>query len=203
MAAALNAIRKAIAKLVTEPRTVEEAMERAKLLGEKVDLNRYSPSAVARSTSFQPAAQRGFSENMLSVVPPQGTVLIRPSEWAQHTPPLDSVKDMNIIEYLKKSLGDKRMQDFPALWINDRPSGLEAGYEGRHRMEAARQLYGDDPLPVNLVPGERFETVNHPRFGEYEQVQGQSQLSPLEYLRRQIMFGDAPIDLNPVYLKDK
>lgn len=198
----LIAIRKALQKLLSEPRTVDEAVERARLLGDQVDLSRYSPAAIARSTAFQPAARRGASENMLSTVPSAGTTLIRPSEWAARTPQLDSMRDANIIEYLKKSMQEERMHDLPALWINERPQGLEAGYEGRHRMEASRQLYGDDPLPVNLVPGERFTQKNHPKFGPYEEVQGPTKLSPLEMVRQQVMFGDRPMKINPVYLRE-
>ncbi len=196
MASPLIAIRKAIIKLLKEqgPEAIEAAQGRAQLLDSEVDLARYSPSAIARSASFKPAAQRGFSENMLTQVPTHATQLIRPSEWAEHTPQLDDVRDRNIIEYLIKSMQEKKMQDLPALWINERPgSQLEAGYEGRHRMAAQRKMFGDDPVPVNLVPGERFTEQG---------VQGPSQLSPLEYLKRQIMFGDKPFKANPVYMKD-
>lgn len=194
-------------KKLASGQEMEAAAERAKLLATQVDVDRYSPSALARAVAMRPAAQRGFSESLVSTKEPFATTLIRPSQWAEHTPPLDSVRDANIIEYLKKSIGEKRLQDLPIMWVNDRPSGLEAGYEGRHRMRALKEMYGDDPVPVNMLPGQKYEMrplTWPPKFAGTleEQVVDNNQLSPLEMLKRQILMGDKPIDVKPLWYKE-
>lgn len=199
----LDAIYKAIKKLATQPRDTEQAMERAVTLSQSVPLERFSPSAIARSTTFTPAAQRGFSESMVSSKAPVATTLIRPGEWAARTPPLEELRDARIVEQLKRSLEKDKLRDLPLLWIDEYPSGLEAGYEGRHRMRALQELYGNDPVPVNIVPGARFnmkQTKFYP-FPTREYVEEVS-TSPLQLLRNQVQFGDRPMRIKPLWIKE-
>lgn len=205
MASPLSAIFKSIKRLVANPIDQELAVERAKKLSELIDLSRYSPSAIGRATTESPAAQRGFSESMASTKRPFATALIRPSQWAEHTPPLDERRDANILEYLRKVLPEEKLKELPFLWVNDRPGGLEAGYEGRHRMRAMQDLYGDDPVLVNALRGDQFKNVelDYPKGVWDERVVDDNRLSPLEMLKREIMMGDKPISIDPLWRSQK
>lgn len=202
---ALNAILKAIKRIA--PTQVDPAMQRAEQLSQLTDLSRYSPSTIARSTTFSPAAQRGFSESLVSSRAPFGATLIRPSEWAEHTPSLTEGDD-HILEYLTQSLKKDKLKEAPILWIDEypNPSTAEAGYEGRHRMEALRRLYGDDPVLTNLIRGDRFNLVTdspyYPKGTTLREYSGPSTTSPLELLQQQIMFGDIPYSINPLWVKE-
>lgn len=180
----------------------EQAIERVKLLQDYIDPSRYAPSTLARAALEKPAAQKGFSEALGSTKKPFASTLIRPSQWAQHTPELDPYRDRNIIEYLKKVLPEEKLKELPFMWINDRPSGLEAGYEGRHRMKAMQELYGDDPVLTNLLRGDKFEMreLSYPKGMIDETAVDENRMSPLEMLKRQIMMGDKPIDINPLWI---
>lgn len=202
---ALAAIYRAIKKLASNPEAQDLASNRARTLSEQVDLSRYSPATIARATTGSPMAQRGFSEALGSTRSPFASTLIRPSQWAEHTPALDPFRDRNIIEYLKGVLPKEKLKEAPFLWVNDRPGGLEAGFEGRHRMKAMQELYGDDPVLTNLLPGQEFklQELDYPKGMWDERVQGPNRMSPLEMLRQQIMFGDKPIDISPLWVNEK
>lgn len=201
----LNSIAKAIKKLVQSRQVQDQAMSRAEQLNQLIELQRYSPGSIARATTFSPAAQRGFNEGIISTRAPFSTTLIRPSQWAEHTPPLNELQDRNILEYLKKSMQEKRMQDLPALWLNDTSKGIDAGFEGRHRMKAMREMFGDEPLPVNLIRGDKFklQEADWPKGYFHEAYQGPSEMPYEELMRQKIMFGDKPIDINPLWISDK
>lgn len=200
MPSPLNAIFKAIKKLA--PQQMDQAAERVALLSQQTPLELYSPSAIARATTFSPAAQRGFSESLVSSKAPVATTLVRPSEWAARTPSLDE-SDRHIVEYLKQSIGKDKLKDFPLLWLDQYPKGLEAGYEGRHRMQALKELYGDIPVPTNIVPGAEYRMVQTPYYPEpsREYVQ-ELAVNPLELLRRQMQFGDRPFKIDPLWVKE-
>jgi len=204
MASPLTAILKAVKKLTSEPRAVEQAMERAELLAQHTPLERYSPSMVARSALLEPAAQRGFSENLISNRAPFATTVMRPSEFLSRTPPLDTQRDELILEKLIPSIREQKLRDAPALWI-DEYIGLapQAGYEGRHRMRALQELYGDEPVPLSLIQGDRYQLSPSKWYpGEMQRDwAGSSALSPLELMQQQVLFGDRPINLSPLWMK--
>ena len=202
MASPLSLIQKALKKLA--PDAIEPAMERAELLASRTPLiDRISPSTVARAVAFKPAAQRGFSESAVSTRPPVATALIRPSDWASRTPALDEIRDKNIIEYLKQSIAKEKLRDLPLLWVDEYPTHMDAGYEGRHRMRALQELYGDEPVPVNIVRGNRYDMVQTPYYPEpVREYRDEMKLPPLDMLKQKIMFGDKPIDLKPLWMKD-
>lgn len=180
-----------IKRLTKDPREAEEAIERSRSLPEHVDPSVYSPGALARASLMRPAAQRGFSESLTSTRPPFATAKIRPSEFLDRTPPLDSARDANIVAYLKSVLPEEKLREIPQLGVEQYPKHLDAGYEGRHRMRALQELYGDDPVLLNLIKGDRFDMVNSPYYSEpVRKYVGDIQASPLELLRQRIMFGD-------------
>ena len=204
MASPLTAILKALKKLSPDPVEVEKAAERARLLSEQTPLERYSPSLVARSALLRPAAQRGFSEGLVPTREPFATTLMRPSEFLERTPPLNSEHDARIVEALMQSLQKDKLRDAPVLWIDEYPEALEAGYEGRHRMTALQSLYGDDPVPVNLIQGDQYGLRPSQWYpGQMERIpQGRLNMSPLELLRREIQFGGRPVELSPLWMRD-
>ena len=204
MASPLTAILKALKKLNLDPQEVDRSMGRAELLAEQTPLERYSPSLVARSTSLSPAAQRGFSEGLVPTRAPFATALMRPSEFLERTPPLDSGHDSRIVEALMQSLQKDKLRDAPVLWIDEYPEVMEAGYEGRHRMTALQSLYGDDPVPINLIQGDRYDLRPSQWYpGEMERIyQDRLSSSPLELLRREIQFGGRPVELSPLWMRD-
>jgi len=200
----LQKVFQAIQRLAKGTDLAEPAIERARSLPEYIDPSRYSPPALARATLQMPAAQKGFAESLVSQRPPFASTLVRPSEWAEHTPPLDSVHDANIIEYLRNSLSKDKLKELPVLWADQYPHGLDLGYEGRHRMEALRQLYGDDPVLTNLIKGDRFDIVNSPYYKDpVREYRGDINMSPLELLRQQMQFGDKPFKVDPLWMSDK
>jgi len=204
MASPLTAILKAVKKLSPDPRTAEQAMERAELLSQHTPLDRYSPSLVARSALLHPAAQRGFSEGLVPTREPFATTLMRPSEFLSRTPPLDTERDARILEQLIPSIRDQKLRDAPVLWIDEYPEGLQAGYEGRHRMRSLQELYGDEPVPINLIQGDRYDLKPSQWYpGEMERIyQDRLSSSPLELLRREIQFGGRPVELSPLWMRD-
>lgn len=205
MASPLTAILKALKKFNLDPKDVDQAMARAELLGQHTPLERYSPSLVARSTSLQPAAQRGISGGLVSTRAPFATSLMRPSEFLERTPPLDTPRDQRILEGLRPSIQKDKLRDAPVLWIDEyHPGQLEAAYEGRHRMQTLQDLYGDDPVPINLIQGDRYFLWPHPwRPGEVERhYQDRLSRSPLELLGREIQFGGRPVELSPLWMGD-
>lgn len=199
MPSPLSLIQKALKKL--SPDDLEVPMARAQLLGEQVDLSRFSPSAIARAVAMRPAAQRGFSESLVSTKAPIATTLIDPATWGRHTPQLDELHDRRIVDALKQSIQKDKLRDLPLLWLDQYPTHMDAGYEGRHRMKALSELYGNDPVPVNVVPGARYNIVQTPYYPEpsREYVE-ELTISPLELLKRQIMMGDKPIEINPLWV---
>lgn len=199
----LNQIYKAIKRLTQQP---EPAMERAKQLSELTDLSRYSPATVARSTTFSPAAQRGFSESLVSSRAPFGATLLRPSEWAYRTPALD-FGDERIVQGLQRSIAEKGLKEAPVLWFDQYPTGIDAGYEGRHRMEALKRLYGDDPVLVNLIMGDRFRHITdspyYPKGTVLREYEGPlTGMSPLELIKQRTLFGETPIEINPLWTRE-
>lgn len=204
MASPLTAILKALKKLNLDPQEVDRSMGRAELLAEQTPLERYSPSLVARSTSLSPAAQRGFSEGLVPTRAPFATTLMRPSEFLERTPPLSTSHDQRILEQLIPSIRDQKLRDAPVLWINEYPEGLQAGYEGRHRMRSLQELYGDEPVPVNLIRGDRYSVEPSEWFkGEMKRRYIEpSSLSPLELMRQRIYFGESPVELSPLWMRD-
>jgi hypothetical protein len=203
MASPLASILKAIQKLAPSPHVAEVAASRASTLPEVIDVSRYSPQALARSTLQVPAAQRGFSESIVSQKPPVASFLMRPSEFLERTPPLDTVRDARILEQLTPSIQKQKLKDLPLLWADEYPTGIDLGYEGRHRMSALQQLYGDDPVLMNLIQGDRFNMVNSPYYSHpVREYASPATLSPLEMLRQQMMFGDSPVKINPLWVKE-
>ena len=204
MASPLTAILKAVKKLSPDPRTAEQAMERAELLSQHTPLDRYSPALVARSALLHPAAQRGFSEGLVPTREPFATTLMRPSEFLGRTPPLDTERDARILEQLIPPIRNQKLRDAPVLWIDEYPEGLQAGYEGRHRMRSLQELYGDEPVPVNLIRGDRYSVEPSEWFkGEMERRYIEpSSLSPLELMRQRIYFGESPVELSPLWMRD-
>lgn len=204
MASPLTAILKALKKLNLDPQEVDRAMGRAELLAEQTPLERYSPSLVARSTSLSPAAQRGFSEGLVPTRAPFATALMRPSEFLERTPPLSTSHDQRILESLRPSIQKDKLRDAPVLWIDEYPEALEAGYEGRHRMQTLLDLYGNDPVPINLIQGDRYDLRPSQWYpGEMERIyQDRLSSSPLELLRREIQFGGRPVELSPLWMRD-
>ena len=181
------------------PQELDLAISRLESLPQHLDISRYSPAALARISALQPAAQRGFSESMISTRPPFAASLMKPSEFLSRTAPLDAARDPEVIARLKASIGDKKLQELPALWVNQKPGGLDAAYEGRHRMQALLEMYGDDPVMMSLIKGDRFE----PRvdfFGKpYEGAVDEMRLSPQEILQQKIQMGDRPLELSPLW----
>lgn len=204
MASPLNAILKALKKLKLDPQDVDRAMERTELLSTQTPLDRYSPSLVARSTSLSPAAQRGFSEGLVPTREPFAATLMRPSEFLERTPPLDTLRDQRILEGLRPSIQKDKLRDAPVLWIDEYPGSLEAGYEGRHRMKTLQDLYGDDPVLMNLIQGNRYDIRPSPWTpGEMERHYiDRVDRSPLDLLKQEIQFGDRPVELSPLWTKD-
>ena len=188
---------KALKKL--NPAELELAISRLESLPQHLDISRYSPAALARISALQPAAQRGFSESMISTRPPFAASLMKPSEFLSRTEPLTAARDPEVIARLKASIGEKKLQELPALWVNQKPGGLDAAYEGRHRMQALLEMYGDDPVMMSLIKGDRFE----PRvdfFGKpYEGAVDEMRLSPEEILKQKIQMGDRPLELSPLW----
>lgn len=206
MASPLTAILKAIKRISPNPnpRTAEQAMGRAELLSQHTPLDRYSPALVARSALLHPAAYRGFTTGLVPTRAPFATTLMRPSEFLSRTPPLDTEGDARILEQLIPSIRDQKLRDAPVLWIDEYPEGLQAAYEGRHRMRSLQELYGDEPVPVNLIRGDRYSVGPSEWFkGEMERrYLGTSSLSPLELMRQRIHFGESPVELSPLWMSD-
>lgn len=199
MATPMDATYRAIKKL--NPEDLGQALSRAESLPNHIDPNRYSPAALARIASLKPAAQRGFSESMVSTRSPFGAELMTPSEFLNRTPALEGVYDRSVIEKLKPSLRDKGVQELPALWIDQLPTDFLASFEGRHRMQALRELYGDEPVLMSLLKGNRFE----PRtdiFGKpYNMPVEELSIPTDELLSHPILMGDRPLDLHPLWSK--
>lgn len=197
----LQKVYQAIKKMATSPTELEYATARARMIPEVVDPSLYAPSALARAALMRPAAQRGFSESLVSSRSPFATATIRPSDFLSRTPALDTPRDEAILRQLIPSIQKQKVKDLPLLWLEEYPNAIEAGYEGRHRMHAMQSLYGDDPVLLNLVKGDRFNMINSPYYSEpVREWAGDIQASPLELMSRQIMFGDRPIDLKPLWL---
>ena len=57
--------------------------------------------ALARISALEPAAQRGFSESLISTRSPFGASLMRPSEFLEGADPLSAARDAGVIEKLK------------------------------------------------------------------------------------------------------
>ena len=203
---ALSQIFRAIKQFASTSREQEEAAEKARLLSERIDLSRYTPTNIARTVTFTPPAQRGFSESMLPFYPNFGATLISPSEWAKRTPPLNEPRDERIIQKLQASLKGKGLVESPSVIMTELPGRVEVEHEGRHRMRALERLYGDDPVLVNMVMGNKYNTIEpgDPLFRpgtELWDYQGRSKLSPLELFQREVMFGDKPWDFNPLWIR--
>lgn len=196
----LSKILAAITKLAKGAPETEQAVERARMLPEVIDTTRYAPTALARAALQKPAAQRGFSESLVSQRPPIASMLMRPDDFLSRTPPLSELRDRAILEQLGPSIKKEGLRDLPLLWLDEYPHGVDAGYEGRHRMAALRKLYGNDPVLMNLVKGDRFNVVDSPYYQEpVREWAGDIEASPLELLRRKILFGDQPVDINPLW----
>jgi hypothetical protein len=209
MATIPKSILNRIKQLASSPPQVDLAISRAEQLPSQIDLSRYSPSAIARATLLQAPAMRGFSESIVSSRDPFGAQLMRPSTFHEHTPPLDS-GDEDIIQRLQRSLAEKKLQDLPLLWIDEYNNAthpqyplFEAGYEGRHRMEALKRMYGDDPVLMNLTQGNRYRIEDSPYYSSpVRNYESEATLSPLELIKQKIRFGDSDINLSPLWMKD-
>lgn len=194
---------KRLAARPDSPVPLEQAVERARLLSEQIPLERYNPNAIARSTLQLPAQARGFSEAVDTYTPPLTAVLIRPSEFLERTPPLQSLHDQRIVDSLTSSMKDEGMRTLPFIKVDELPAPnyRQLLPEGRHRMTAQRELYGDDPVLVNWLKGSRFD--RDARFPEYLSYIEESSLSPLELMKRDIKFGfypeEIPIKLDPLW----
>jgi hypothetical protein len=69
-------------------------------------------------------------------------------------------------------------------------------------MKTLLDLYGDDPVLMNLVKGDRFNMVDSPYYPEpVREWAGDINLSPLELMRRKILFGDKPVEINPLWVR--
>lgn len=181
----------------------EQAIARVDQLPGLIDPSRYAPAALARAGLLKPGAQRGFSESLVSSKAPFGVTTMRPSEFLGRTPPLDSPRDAKILEQLAPSIQKDRLRDLPLLWMEQYPGRIEAGYEGRHRMKSLQSLYGDDPVLMSLVKGDRFNMVNSPYYKEpVREWAGEIDMSPLQLMKQQIQFGDRPIQLNPLWMSE-
>ena len=201
MPSPLAAIKKAIVQLSAHPRSTERAVSRAEALQDLVpNLELYHPRAIARSTLELPNARKGFSEDMTTQIPPVEATLIRPSEFLSRTPPLDSARDEQIVQHLMQSIQSDRLKELPILKIDEFPEYLEAGFEGRHRMKALRNLRGDDPVLMNLLQGDKFGFKDTP-WGRYQDYISPSSISPLELLQREVMWGDTPTRINPLWTR--
>lgn len=202
-----------IKKLATSPDEVDLAASRAEQLADQLPLSRLSPSLVARSTLLQPAAQRGFSESIVSSRAPFGVQVMKPSTFLEHAPPFTSPQDEVIIQRLKASLQKEKLKDSPLLWIEEykdplnlapEQAPLEAGYEGRHRMQALQELYGDEPVPLSLIRGGQYTIEKQPYYPlpNRAYLSDQTSLSPLELIRQEIQFGNSPITLDPLWMRE-
>lgn len=192
----------AIQKMAGKTPEAEQAIERARKLPEVVDTARYAPSALARASLLRPAAQRGFSESLVSQRAPEATFLMKPSDFLGRTPPLDEARDARILAQLAPSIKKDKLRDLPLLWADQYPTGLDLGYEGRHRMKSLLDIYGDDPVLMNLVKGDRFNMVDSPYYPEpVREWAGEINLSPLELMRQRMQFGDRPITIDPLWTR--
>lgn len=199
----LAAVFNQIKKLASTPAARDIAVERASSLPSVLDVKRYSPSALARAATLSPAAQRGFSESLVSTRPPFAAMMMRPSEFLERTPSLDTARDAAILKQLTPAIEKQKLRDLPLLWLEEYPQALEAGYEGRHRMKALQELYGDDPVLMSMVKGDRFNIIDSPYYPQpVREYAGEIEASPLELLKRQIMFGDKPVDINPLWMSE-
>lgn len=184
------------------PEVAEQAIERSRQLPELIDPSRYAPSALARASLMRPGAQRGFSESLVSTRAPEAIALMKPSEFLERAHPLDQARDEAILQQLKPSIKKEGLRDIPLLWMDQYPGGLEAGYEGRHRMKSLMDLYGDDPVLMSIVKGDRFKMVDSPFYDHpVREWAGDIEMSPLELMRQRMQFGDKPLQLNPLWIK--
>lgn len=193
----MDATYRAIKKL--QPDDLELAMSRAESLPQYVDPSRYTPGALARISAMQPAAQRGFSESLVSTRSPSAAMLMRPSEFLSRADPLQA-SDRAVIEKLKPSL-QKGVKELPVLWMDQLPEELRAAYEGRHRMQALQEMYGDDPVLMSLLKGNRFEPRANPLGGTYNMAVDELKTPTEELLRQRLMFGDSPVNLRTLWSK--
>lgn len=199
----LAAVFKRIRKLASSPVAEEMAVQRARSLPDILDVKRYSPSALARAATLSPAAQRGFSESLVSTRAPSAVMTMRPSEFLERTPPLNEARDAATLEELRPSIEKDKLRDLPLLWLDEYPQAIEAGYEGRHRMKTLQDLYGDDPVLMSLVRGSKYDMVNSPYYpNPVREYSGESTASTLELLKKQIMFGDSPVNIDPLWLSE-
>jgi hypothetical protein len=130
-------------------------------------------------------------------------MMMRPSEFLERTPSLDTARDAAILKQLTPAIEKQKLRDLPLLWLEEYPQALEAGYEGRHRMKALQELYGDDPVLMSMVKGDRFNIIDSPYYPQpVREYAGEIEASPLELLKRQIMFGDKPVDINPLWMSE-
>lgn len=191
----------AIQKMAKSAPEAEQAVERSRQLPDVIDTTRYAPSALARASLMRPAAQRGFSESIVSTKPPIASFLMKPSEFLERTPPLSETRDLRILEKLRPSIKKEGLRDLPLLWAEEYPGKIDLGFEGRHRMKTLLDLYGDDPVLMNLIKGDRFDMVNSPYYSEpVRQWAGEMNMSPLELMRRRMEFGEKPIEINPLWV---
>ncbi len=118
---------------------------------------------------------------------------------------MSSSRDEQIVNQLITSIREKKLQDLPLLWADEYPSTsthpFDLGYEGRHRMTALKELQGDEPVLLNLTRGDRFNLTDSPYYSQpVREYVAPSQVSPLELLKQQLMFGDSPVTLDPLWV---
>lgn len=193
--ASMDATYKAIKRL--NPEDLELAISRAQRLPEFIDPSRYSPAALARISAMKPAAQRGFSESLIPTKEPFAAGLMRPSEFLERT--LDDPSSPANIERLKPLLQKQGVRELPALWVDQYPTGLVAQHEGRHRMSALLDLYGDDPVLMSLLPGSSLKDAIDIFGRPYSAIQGPLTLTAQDILNSGIKFGDSPVKLNTLW----
>ena len=195
----LDAIYKALKRL--EPEDLDLAMSRAQSLPDFIDPSRYSPAAMARIAALKPAAQRGFSESLVPTREPFAAGTMRPSEFLSRTPGLNDPSDLATIEKLKPLLQKQGVKELPVLWVDQYPSDLVAQYEGRHRMAALQDLYGDDPVLMSFLPGNQLKNATDVFGRPYSAVQGPLSLTAKDILSRGVRFGDSPVNLNTLWTR--
>ncbi len=195
----MDATYKAIKRL--DPEDLDLAISRAQSLPDFIDPTRYSPAAMARIAAMRPAAQRGFSESLVSSREPFAAGTMRPSEFLGRTPGLNAPSDLATIEKLKSLLQKQGVKELPALWVDQYPSDLIAQYEGRHRMAALKELYGDDPVLMSFLPGNQLKDATDIFGKPYSAVQGPLSLTAKDILSKGVKFGDSPVNLNTLWTR--
>lgn len=195
----MDATYKAIKRL--KPEDLDLAISRAQSLPDFIDPTRYSPAAMARIAAMKPAAQRGFSESLIPTREPFAAGTMRPSEFLSRTHPLNDPSDLATIDKLKLLLQKQGVKELPALWVDQYPSDLVAQYEGRHRMAALADLFGDDPVLMSFLPGNTFKDATDVFGKPYSAIQGPLSLTADDILNKGVKFGGSPVNLNTLWTR--